>query len=295
MKNIICIILAGCLWGIISIFVNILSGMGFNSMECVCIRTLFSAIILFLYLLIRDRQKLKISPSDIPVFLGTGLLSILFFSFCYFKSIEVIGGSSVPALLLYTAPIFVMLMSAIFYKEKMTPRKIIALIVTFIGLGFVTGAFTGSNSISLSGFLFGLGAGFGYALYSIFGKLVSDKYSSLTITFYTFLIASIGAVPLSGIVKDMPMLFTAKGILASLGLAFISTTLPFMLYTIGLKGVEAGTASILATVEPFMAAIVGALFFHESFDAPKIIGMIMILFAIVYLNLKPRKSTAQKN
>lgn len=289
MKSIICVILAGVLWGIISIFLNILSEMGFNSMECVCIRTLFSAIILFLYIIIRDRQKLKINIIDIPVFIGTGLFSILFFSFCYFQSIEIIGGSSVPALLLYTAPIFVMLMSAIFYKEKMTAQKIIALILTFIGLGFVTGAFSGNYSVSLSGFLFGLGAGFGYALYSIFGKLVSNKYSSITITFYTFLIASIGAVLLSGIVNDLPLLFTGKGILASLGLAFVSTTLPFMFYTIGLKGIEASKASILATVEPFMAAIVGALFFHESFNAPKIIGMIMILFAIIYLNLTPKK------
>lgn len=291
MKSIICIVLAGSLWGIISIFVNVLTGIGFSSLDCVAIRVVVAAVILFLYLLFKDKSKLKINLKDIIYFIGTGICSIVFFTYCYFKAIEVIGGAAIPALLLYTAPIFVMILSAIFFREKITSKKVIALIITFIGLGFVTGAFTGGDKLSTRAFILGLGSGLGYALYSIFGKLIINKYNAITITLYTFIVASIGSVPISGIIGHISLMFSLKSILAIIGLGFFSTALPFLLYTKGLQGVEAGKASILATVEPFVAAIVGAIFFNESFSFPKIIGMVLILFAICYLNVGTKENS----
>lgn len=290
MKNILYIVLAGCLWGIIAIFVNILTCMGFSSLECVAIRVTLAAILLFFYLLFTDRKKLRIDWKDIFFFLGTGICSILFFSYCYFRAIEVIGGAAIPALLLYTAPIFVMVLSALLFKEKITKRKTIALVLTFIGLGFVTGAFTGGEKISFWALLLGLGSGFGYALYSIFGKFLVDKYDAVTIIFYTFVVASIGVIPISGITDHLHTLGNVSGIGAAVGLALFSTALPFLLYTKGLQGIEAGKAAILATVEPFVATIVGVIFFQENFDIPKIAGMLMIMFAIVYLNLEKKES-----
>ena len=255
MKSIIYIILAGCLWGIISIFVNILTDIGFTSLECVAIRTSIAALILFLYLLFTDKSKLKVQLKDIIYFVGTGIFSIVFFTYCYFEAIEVIGGAAIPALLLYTA-------------------------------------FAGGESLSLKALILGLGSGFGYALYSIFGKLVVDKYDAVTITFYTFAVATIGAVPISGFTKDIGMLFSLKGIFAAIGLGFFSTALAFLLYTKGLRGIEAGKASILATVEPFVAAIVGVFLFNEEFNIPKVTGMLLILFAICYLNFSKKEKEA---
>lgn len=285
MKYAAYVILAGCLWGILSVFINVLNGAGFRSMECVALRAALTAVILLILLLLRDRQKLKIRPAHLFYFAGTGICSIVFFNFCYFQSIALIGGAAVPALLLYTAPVFVMILSAIFFKERITVHKVIALVLTFLGLGIVTGAFGGGETVSATAILLGLGSGLGYALYSIFGKFVVDKYDSLTITFYTFLIAAVVAVPTSGVLTHLSLLCDMRVFLAAVGLAFVSTVLPFLLYTKGLTGIEAGKASILATVEPFTAAIIGGIFFHETFTAAKITGMVLIVAAILYLNL----------
>ena len=150
-------------------------------MEVVALRVIFSAIILLIYLLVTDRSKLKIKLKDIPLFCGTGICSIVFFNFCYFQSIEIIGGAAIPALLLYTAPIFVMFMSLFLFKENITVKKVISLLVTILGMCFLTGVFSGKETITLEGFLYGLGAGFGYALYSIFSKMIIDKYEAVTI------------------------------------------------------------------------------------------------------------------
>lgn len=289
-KNALYIIVAGTLWGIISIFVNQLRIIGFNSMQVVSIRVLFSALVLVFYLLIKDRQQLKIKLKDIPLFIGTGVGSIIFFNYCYFEAIDIIGGASIPALLLYTAPIFVMILSVILFKEKITKKKLISLVMTFLGLALVTGAFSSSDKISIFALLLGLGSGLGYALYSIFGKFLVDKYSAITITTYTFVVATIFSVPFSGIVQNFDLLISPKGILSALALAVVSTVLPFLLYTKGLYGMEAGKASILATVEPFVATIVGVLFFKETMTSFKIIGMILVLLAIIILNVN-KKST----
>lgn len=288
-KSALCIIGAGIFWGIISIFVNMLKELGFDSIQCVAIRVFFAALFLILYLWFKDRDKLKINIKDVKYFLGTGILSIVFFNYCYFEAIEVIGGAAVPALLLYMAPVFVMILSFFFFHEKITVQKVIALCMTIVGLGFVTGAFTGAEQISGKAIILGLGSGLGYALYSIFGKLVVNKYSTETITTYTFLIAAIAAVPLSGVLPKAGALACPKGIVAVCGLSLLSTVLAFSLYTIGLKHTEAGKAAILATIEPFVAAIVGALFYHEQFDLPKILGMFCIICSIVILNLKIKK------
>lgn len=289
-KNALYIIVAGTLWGIISIFVNQLRIIGFNSMQVVSIRVLFSALVLVFYLLIKDRQQLKIKLKDIPLFIGTGVGSIIFFNYCYFEAIDIIGGASIPALLLYTAPIFVMILSVILFKEKITKKKLISLVMTFLGLALVTGAFSSSDKISIFALLLGLGSGLGYALYSIFGKFLVDKYSAITITTYTFVVATIFSVPFSGIVQNFDLLISPKGILSALALAVVSTVLPFLLYTKGLYGMEAGKASILATVEPFVATIVGVLFFKETMTSFKIIGMLLVLLAIIILNVN-KKST----
>ncbi len=132
---------------------------------------------------------MRVRLRDFWCFLGTGIGSIVFFNYCYFTAVRMMSLAA-AAVLLYTAPAFVMLMSAVLFREKMTGRRVLSVLLTFAGCAFVTG-FAGSG-ISASGILVGLGAGFGYALYTIFGHYAIERgYDSLTITFYTFLVAAV--------------------------------------------------------------------------------------------------------
>ena len=183
------------------------------------------------------------------------------------------------------APIFVMIMSFFFFHEKLNKQKILVLIMTIIGLCFITGAFSQEVNLSGKAILLGLGAGFGYALYSIFSKMIIDKYEAVTIITYTFIVATIGSIPLSGVIYHVDELLSLQAIIVIIGLAIFCTAMPFLLYTTGLKKLEAGKASILATIEPIVSAIVGLIFFQEVFDLTKILGMICIISAILILNL----------
>ena len=290
MKYAVYVMLAGCLWGTVSVFINLLDTAGFTSMQCVALRSVLTAVILFVYLLITDRKKLLIQVRHIPCFIGMGILSVVFFNFCYFRCISLMGGAAVPALLLYTAPVIVMILSALCFKEKITRRKVIAIILALAGLSVVTGAFTGGETVSAAAVLYGLGAAFGYALYSIFGKFVVGKYDPVAIIFYTFLVASAASLPISGLTGSLSLLQDPSVLLPLAGLVLICTVAPYLFYTKGLSGIEAGKASVLATVEPVAAAIVGIAFFHESITISKVLGMILVLASVISLNIGTQKN-----
>lgn len=277
------IISGACLWGLIALFFKFLSACGFSPLQVVTLRVLVAALLMTAIILKIDPGLLKIRWRDSWLFIGTGLLSLVFFNYCYFRAID--GSSiSIAVLLLYTAPVFVMLLSLILFGEKFTGRKMLALLATFCGCGLITGIFTSKLTLTAEAFAFGLASGFGYALYSIFGKLALRRYSTLTITAYTFYFATLGALPLADPQQLFTLLADWRAAAGALAIALICTVAPYLLYTRGLQDVDAGQASILATLEPLVAAAVGIFVFGEEVTAAKILGMALILASIFILN-----------
>lgn len=275
---------AGVLWGIISIFVRHLSAAGLDSLQIVFLRGLISIIVLFFWLLIWDREALKVKWKDLWCFTGTGIISLTFFSWCYFTTIQA-SEASIAVVLLYTSPIFVMLFSALCFREKITLRKLIALVMTFGGSVLVAGLLGGSYRLTPNVFLIGVGAGLGYGLYSIFGRYALQKgYSSMTITFYTFVFSSLSCAVLCRPEK-IPSVMSPNTLLWCAAVALICAVAPYLLYTYGLSRMESGKAAILATVEPLVGAIVGMILYGESRGPLKIAGILLIFGAIVLLNL----------
>lgn len=300
LKNKIYILLAGILWGSMGLFVRGLNSDNLESLEIVEIRVLISTILMGLFLLIYDKSLFKIKLKDIWCFIGTGVFSITFFNLCYFQTI-LMTSMSVAAILLYTAPIIVVILSAIFFSEKITGSKIVAMILAFIGCFFVTGIVSGilngslTGALPFKGILLGLGSGLGYALYSIFGRFAIEKgYKSMTISFYTFLFSLLITVIIKPPVQMIHKIVTGntgKDVLLSIGIALVATVLPYILYTYGLTKVENGKASIMASIEPVTATILGMLVFHEHITWDGALGIVMVLLAIVILNKKivPKK------
>ena len=295
----ILVCLSGILWGTMGIFVRRYNGLGLDSMEIVAMRAIVTAVMLLIFLFIYNKKLLRIQIRDIWCFLGTGLCSILFFNFCYFKAITMTS-LSVAAVLLYTAPAIVMVLSRILFKEKLTPIKLIALAVTFLGCVLVTGVIGSDTRLSVGGILIGLGAGLGYALYSIFSRYALERgYHSFTISFYTFLIASLGVIPFVPMGRTFQICTKDGGMFGfTLIFGLVSTVLPYILYTIGLTVVENGKASIIASIEPVVATVLGVVLFHERLTWNGILGILLVLGAIIMCNInicKTKENKCKKN
>ncbi|MCR4962369.1 MAG: DMT family transporter [Firmicutes bacterium] len=279
------ILLAGCFWGSMGIFVRYLNAVGFSSIQVVAIRVALAAVFFCLLLLMKEPAGFRLSVKDIPLFLGLGFGSILFFTVCYFTAISMMSLSA-AAILLYTSPIWIMLMSVLFFREKLTGRKLLALALAFLGCILVSGI--SGEGVTVWGLLIGLGSGLGYGLYSILGTVALRRYSPYTVTAYTFLFAGVGSLLICR-PADMLATFARAENLPLLLLicvltALITAVIPFQTYTLGLRTVEASKAGILATVEPMVATLVGILVFAEPLTVLSGLGMLLILAAVVLLN-----------
>ncbi len=279
------IMTAAGLWGLTGLFVRTLNASGLDDMQLLFFRGSVTALSISIYLLIKDRSKMKIDPKDWWYFFGTGILSFTLFGFCYFYTISA-ASMSVAAILLYTSPFFVMIMSAIFFREKITAAKIIALIMAAAGCVMICGT---DHNVTLTPLVIftGISSGFCYALYSIFGRIALEKYSSITVTAYTFLFAALGSM----FWVDFPKIASVavsnpEAILLTIFFAFVSAVLPYIFYTGGLQYTDTGKASIMATFEAVVASLAGIIVFGESITVPGIIGIVLVLSAVGVLNTK---------
>ena len=290
------VLLAGTLWGCIGFFVRRYNVMGLSSMQTVTVRMVLAAVIFSLFVLVYKRSLFKIKLKDIWIFLGSGVISVGLFTYCYFTSIR-LSSLSVAAVLLYTAPAFVMLLSLILFKEKMTVMKGLSLVLAVLGCAMTTGVIGGALNVSLAGFLFGLGSGFCYALYSIFSRFALDRgYEPFTITLYTFLFAAVFCLCVTDVRPVIGMVFADAGSVGyALLFALVSCILPYVFYTLGLKYIASSTASIIATVEPVVATVVGAVFFSEPLAIPfGYLGVALVFLSVVLINIKYRSRKCGK-
>lgn len=286
----ILIIIAGLFWGSMGIFVRHLNDLGFSSIQVACLRLTTAGILFALILLIKDRKGFKIALRDIPLFLALGLVSILFFTCCYFTAIRLMTMST-AAILLYTSPIWVMVLAIIFLKEKFTIQKLIALILAFAGCILVSGF---GGKVTVMGILVGLGSGLGYGLYSIFGTFALRKYSPYTVTCYTFLIAGLGSIFVADPVDLVSKISAVENKPALFGFvlltAVVTAVIPFLLYTLGLNMTTAGKAAVLATVEPAAATLFGFFVMKETVGPVAIAGILLVFAAIIVLSLRKKEA-----
>lgn len=278
---------AAVLWGALVIFVRKLNAAGFSAMDIVCIRAYGSSFFLAIGLGLLQRPLLRAKLKDCWCFVGTGVFSIVFFSYCYFRNVEV-SSVAVSSILMYTSPVWVTLLSAIFFKEKITKRKSLALILALAGCILVSGITNGLGNVSVQGILLGLGSGIGYGLYTIFGQFALNKgYHPMTVAFYTFLFACVGVLPFVSVSSILNRLLSDPVLwVYAICIAFFATCVSFSLYTIGLQYLEPGRAAVLATLEPIVATLVGVVLYQEALTAVMVIGIVLVLISSILISRK---------
>ena len=276
------ILAAAALWGIIGVWNRNLMAAGLSPTGIVVVRNFGGMLLLLAVFAVKDRSVFRMRREHVKYFFGTGIISVVLFTSCYF-SCQKICSLAVASILLYTAPSFVVILSAMLWKEPVTKKKLLALALTLVGCACVCGVFDGGLTVTFTGILLGLGAGFFYALYSIFGRYALAHYSSMTVTVWTFIFAG----PASLVMlrpAEMRAVFTAPSAwLLAAGLVVFSTVALYILYTRGLARVESGKASIMASLEPVVAALAGVLIFGEPMGLLTLLGILCVLAGVYIL------------
>ncbi len=276
----IAILLAGLFWGIIGLFTRRLGALGVGSEGVLLLRSGGCCVLFGLSLLLKAPQKLRICRRDLWLFACFGIAATFFFTFCYYRAIER-ADMSVACTLMYTAPVFVTLLSLPIFRERFDRRKLCALLLAVVGCALVSGLL-GGGRLNAAGLLYGLAAGIGYALYSVFSKLLSLRgYDALQINFYGWLFCFAAGFALWGFAPVAPLGAGGEGLLWAAGLIVLSGFLPSLLYNWALGGVEAGKASMMVSVEPVVAALTGVAVFGERLPWDRALGIFLVLAAVL--------------
>lgn len=280
------ILSSAVLWGTAGIFVRTAGKLGLSEIQLVSARAFFTALILGICMLFKNKNDFKIKIKDIWLFLCSGIFSILLFNYCYYKTMA-LSSLSAASVLLYTAPFFVMLFSLFLFKEKLTVNKTAATVIAFLGCFLATGAVS-SSSIGSKALVFGLLTGFGYSLYTVFGRILLSKgYNSYTITFYTFLFSFAGCLLFVNVKSVSALIFGDLRLTAvTVLMAAVNSVIPYLLYTAGLSGVSPSAAPVMATVETVSATVVGVAVYGEPLNVYSVLGIICIFSAVIILNIK---------
>ena len=286
----ILVLIAGISWGLIGVFTKAIDRLGFTEMQMLFVKGVLATAVLLLIICVKDKNQLKLKNwKHLRYFVGTGIISFTFFSWAYMKAVN-LTSLGVAAVLLYTAPTFVMLFSILLFGEKMTKTKGIVLLMTFVGCILVTGLLEGGAAFTWQGIAIGLASGIGYALYSIFGTYaIKAGYGSLTISFYTFLMATITMAFLVEPVAVVTQITELGQWPLAVSFALLTTVVPYLSYTTGLSGRPASKASVTATIEPVVAAVLGIVVFHESVSMWKLTGIVLVLSSVVVMSRQVEK------
>lgn len=282
---------AASIWGTLGLVARVVYDEGVSVEALVLTRAGGAFLVILGFVLLTGKARnLKVRAGDLLSLVPLGVVAIGCFYLLYFYTIQE-SEIGTAAVLLYSSPAFVVILARIFLGEALTLPRVAALFLTAAGIVLVVGAYDPS-SLDVRPFvvLTGLGAGLSYGMYSVIGKPLTGRLPAHVINCYML---GIGAAVL--FVAALPTLDTlvglSPGIYALLvASALVHTALAYALYTAGLKRIEAGQAAIIATVEPVVAGLVGAMFLAEELTALKVLGALLVVFGAMLAQVRLRKA-----
>ncbi|MDQ0859118.1 DMT family transporter [Bacillus sp. V2I10] len=253
----------------------------------VWLRFIIAFAVLFTLLKISQKgMKPKYSKQDYILFAWIGFIGYFVSILCQFIGTK-LSDAHTGALLTSATPAFVVLFAGVILKEKITPRKLISVLLATIGVIIVIGY---KQNMEYSGSLFLVLAAVTWALLSVFVKIASKRFSSLTITTYAISFAVIFTSPfavwewnVNAITDISPLVIT--GILY---LGIISTAGAFFLWNKGMELMEAGAGSLFFFFQPLTGAFLGWLLLNEGLSPSFFLGGACIIAGVILVSVKNR-------
>ncbi len=277
------VLVAAALWATLGLFYESLAAYGLPPLTIVFCRATIAALTLFLALGWRRRDWLRLEQRDWPMFVVFGLTGVAAFYAIYIHAID-LTGMGVAAVLLYTAPAWVTLFGALFLGERLSVLKGVALLLSCAGCALVSRVYDLAGvHLNLPGLLAGLAAGLTYGLYTLFSKVAQRRYTTWTTLAYALGIGTLFLLPLQSPAALAHALTTPSLLFWLLVLGLVPTLGGGLAFNAGLRLVPASNASIVATLEPAIATLLGWAFLGERLEMPQLLGGGLILVAVATL------------
>ncbi len=288
-KGYLLMIISGTFYGFIGIFVSNLSNYNIPTSVIAFFRPLVAFIVIFTYLLIFKREYLKVDRKNLIYIILIAISSQTIFNRLYFAAIEKTTITT-AAVMIFTSPIFVVILARFIYKELFTLPKMIALVVAVTGCFLTsTGGSIEELKLNAVGLALGLGAGFTFAFLPIFNKKLVGKCHYLTIACYTMGFGALFTFLLAGPQAVASIDYNLNLWVNIIGLGIIGNALGYLFYTAAMSyNIQSSMASIIVTIEVPIAALTSFIFFQEDIFGIKLLGIILVILSVAIIEYGDR-------
>lgn len=227
----------------------------------------------------RKHFDVKVEKEDWKWFVIIGCLTYFVSPFMIQVAIS-LTGASMASLLNSMTPVAVTILAVVILREKLTPPKLLCLVLAIIGATIIT---KGANTESQ---FFGVAAAIASvissATSSVLMRRLSSKYPAILITFYGTAISLICHVPMSIYsIATQPVTFNMTAIIVLVYLGIVGSGLAQFTWTKSLSLLPAVTCSLFYPLQPVFTTIMGALFLKENVTLPFLVGLFLISLDIV--------------
>lgn len=268
------LIISMTIFGTIGLFVREIA---VSSGELALYRAILAAVLITGYLVV-TRQKIdaKAIRKEIPVLLGSGVAMgvnwILLFEAYRYTTV------SVATLSYYFAPVIVIILSPILFREKLTKKQIICFVMSTIGLVMIIDVTNiGEGSFQLMGILFGLGAAVFYAMVILLNKFIKGV-SGIHRTLLQFFAAILVLIPYVCFTGGIHLgTLNGKGWICLLIVGLVHTGITYCMYFSSLKDLSGQEAAILSYIDPLVAVVVSVLVLKEGISWLQLLGGGLVL------------------
>ena len=285
LKGYLSVIAASILWASSGAVGKALFSQGITPYDLVQIRVTFASLTFGAYLLIFNRHLLKVSRADIKWMFIHGAFLMALVQISYFYTISKL--QLMTALLLqYLSPILVAIYASLFWAEKMTRFKVLAIIMAFTGCYLAVGGYNLDNlKLNVDGILGGLMAALSYAAYCLLGEKLMNKYSPWTVVFYALFFAAFTWHVVHPPFKYLYASYSTTQLLGMSYIILVGTIGAFSLFFWGINYIRSTRAMITATLEPVSAGFIAWIFLGETLEALQILGAIFSVCAVAILQI----------
>ena len=287
-------VLSMMIWGMtFVIYDKLIHNFGFNPVTVIFFRLILSSLVLLIVAKFFLNSCDKIQKSDYVSF----LLLASFEPFFYFigESYGIkLTSPAIASVIIATIPLFAPIFAFYVFRERITLKNIIGLIISTFGLLILTLKSDLSLVKPWQGFAFLFISVFSTLCYGVFIKKLSKRYSPISIVAYQNTIGIFYFLPLFFFLDFQTInsiVLNTESVLSIIYLAIFGSSLAFIMYTIVIREVGMAKANVLTNIIPIFTAVFSFFLIHEEFTMKKIIGILVILVGLFLSQMNDKRVT----
>ena len=279
------ILLSGLCWAAYVIMAKIGIEFGLNVVTINTVRLVVGAASIGIYIVVFRKFFSKATPATILLLLVLGAVDYGIGGLLYIASMLYID-ASLAFLLVYTFPALVVVFSALIDRERLTLRKVLAVIITFIGVALVLEVGGAVREDAWIGVAFVLSSAFIFAVYILICEGLMSRYTSSQLGFLSIAggaLIMLAVIPFTSVRFDL--LSDPRSILIIVLVSIVGTSLAMILFFMGVKIIGATTASIVTTVEPVFVVLLAWLVLGETLSLLQMAGTALLMFGVALVQV----------